>query len=168
MRRMLTISALALGLPAMAAAQDATATMTGQDGTGMGQVTLTDTPHGLLVQPRLEGVPGGGHGFHIHETGACEGDFTSAGGHYAPDGNEHGFDNEAGYHAGDLPNVFASAEGNVEADMWTTRLSVSGESAPTVLDEDGSAIILHEMPDTYGDEASAGGRIACGVIEAAG
>ena len=32
------------------------------------------------------------------------------------------------------------------------------------LTADGSAIIVHEKPDTYGEDAGAGGRVACGVI----
>ena len=168
MTRLLSIAAVALALPTLSAAQDATATMMGADGAEVGTVTLTDTPNGLLIEARLTSVPAGGHGFHVHQTGTCEGDFTSAGEHYAPGGNEHGLMNEAGPHAGDLPNVFAQEDGVVEVDLWTTALSVGGETGAPLLDEDGSALILHAAPDSYGAEAGAGDRIACGVIEPAG
>lgn len=34
-----------------------------------------------------------------------------------------------------------------------------------LLDDDSSAIVVHEHADTYMDPASAGGRLACGVVE---
>ena len=39
---------------------------------------------------------------------------------------------------------------------------------PMLMDDDGTAVIVHENADTYGEEAGAGDRIACGVIEARG
>ena len=41
-------------------------------------------PAACSIQARLTGVPEGWHGFHIHETGACDPDFAAAGGHYDP------------------------------------------------------------------------------------
>ncbi|GGL71128.1 superoxide dismutase family protein [Wenxinia marina] len=164
--RLIPTLAAALALPTLAAAQDATASLVGADGAPMGEVMMTDTPNGLLFEVRLTGVPEGGHGFHVHQVGTCEPDFEAAGDHYAPDGNEHGLMNEAGAHAGDLPNVFATAEGVVEADIVSERLSVSGDTGAPLMDEDGSAIMVHANPDSYMAEAGAGDRIACGVVEA--
>ena len=36
--------------------------------------------------------------------------------------------------------------------------------AHSVFDADGSAIIIHAKPDSYGEDAGAGDRVACGLI----
>ncbi|SLN18000.1 Superoxide dismutase [Cu-Zn] precursor [Roseivivax jejudonensis] len=166
-----TASAAAILASGAALAQDdaapaATATLMDQSGVEVGQVDIFETVDGLLFHVEATGMPEGGHGFHVHQTGECSGDFTSAGDHYAPGDNAHGLMNSDGAHAGDLPNVFAGAEGNVRADVVSTVLSIDGGDAP-VMDDDGSAIIVHENADSYGAEAGAGTRLACGVIETA-
>jgi Cu-Zn family superoxide dismutase len=144
----------------------ATATLSGE---GIeGTVVLTETASGtLLVAVEATGVPEGWHGIHFHETGACEGDFESAGGHIAR-GLEHGIGTADGPHPGDLPNVHADADGNIHAEYFTlaVTLAVSGEVG--LMDEDGSAVILHENPDDYQSQpgGASGARIACGVLEA--
>ncbi|WP_037261071.1 superoxide dismutase family protein [Roseivivax halodurans] len=142
----------------------ATATLMDPSGAEVGMVEIFETNDGLLFNVEASDMPEGGHGFHVHQTGECADDFTSAGDHYAPNGNSHGLMAEGGPHAGDLPNVFASAEGDVRADITSTVLSLEDGDAP-IMDDDGSAIIVHENPDSYGEDAGAGGRIACGVIE---
>lgn len=154
---------LALLLPALAAAETATATLAGPDGAPMGTVTLTQGPAGVLVSADLIDLAPGAHGFHIHEIGACAPDFAAAGGHYNPGGSGHGVLDAGGYHAGDLPNIHAAADGTARADLFTVDVTL-GEGASTVFDADGSAIIVHEKPDSYGADAGAGGRVACGVI----
>ncbi len=51
------------------------------------------------------------------------------------------------------------------ADVLNPRISLMPDAENTLFDDDGSAIILHAKPDSYGTEAGAGDRIACGVIE---
>ncbi len=141
----------------------ATAEMRGPDGEPMGAVTIIQAPRGLLIQARLTAVPEGWHGFHIHETGSCEPDFSAAGGHYNPTGIGHGILHEAGHHPGDTVNIYAHADGTANADQYTVEATL-GAGAATLFDADGSAIIVHEGPDSYGAEPGAGGRVACGVI----
>ncbi|SDF41746.1 superoxide dismutase family protein [Limimaricola pyoseonensis] len=160
----LTICAALAALPGAALAQEAVTEMTGIDGTAMGTVAMTQTPNGVLLTLGITNLPEGGHSFHIHETGDCGDDFQAAGGHFDPDGAEHGFQNEAGPHAGDMPNIYADAEMEVNADMFTDRVSMAPDAPNTLFDEDGSAIIIHMEPDTYYADAEAGERIACGVI----
>ena len=73
-----------------------------------------------------------------------------------PDGPDHG----------DLPNLYVAGDGTARAEFFTTRVSVSGGTMPALLDEDGSAVIIHESPDDHMRQpiGGAGGRIGCGVI----
>ncbi|KAF0676175.1 superoxide dismutase family protein [Profundibacterium mesophilum] len=169
MFRPLPMIALALAIaPAAGIAAEATASLKNDRQTEIGTVTLMQTPNGVLVKLDAQGLPAGAHGFHIHETGSCSPDFAAAGDHFNPDGAEHGFENEAGPHAGDMPNIFADENGMAKADVLTASVSLEEGQEGMLLDDDGSAIIIHENPDSYGKEAGAGGRIACGVIEAQG
>ena len=142
----------------------AVADMAAPDGTSLGSVSLRQTHYGVLVQADLRGLPPGGHGFHVHETGSCSPDFAAAGDHYNPGDAGHGYDNPDGYHAGDLPNIHVAADGTARADFFTHALTLDADVDLPLFDEDGAAVIVHEKPDTYGADAGAGGRIACGVI----
>ena len=151
------------GVDPAAVGLTATATLSSPDGEAMGAVTFIQGPRGVLIQARLSGVPEGWHGFHIHETGSCEPDFSAAGGHYAPTGIGHGVLHEGGHHPGDTVNVYAHVDGTANADQYTVDVTL-GSGAGTLFDADGSAIIVHEGPDSYGEAPGAGARIACGVI----
>lgn len=141
----------------------ATATMTGPGGEPMGEVNFIQGPRGVLIQARLTGVPQGWHGFHIHESGSCDPDFSAAGGHYNPTGIGHGILHEDGHHPGDTVNIYAHTDGTANADQYTLDVTI-GEGPASLFDANGSAIIVHERPDTYGADPAAGSRIACGVI----
>lgn len=136
-----------------------------------GEVTLVETASGaVVVEVAAEGVPEGEHGIHVHETGKCETEtgFESAGGHLA-EGLEHGVHSQRGPHPGDLPNVHAGADGVVHAEFFLRGFALDTAGAPRILDEDGSAIVLHSGPDDYESQPSgdSGDRIACAVLEAA-
>lgn len=147
----------------------ATATLEGE---GIeGTVSFTETASGiLLVKVEASGIPAGTHGFHIHETGACEADggFESAGGHLAGD-KEHGIMNENGPHPGDLPNIHVGEDGELMAEYFAHGLTLGEGEGTSLMDEDGSAIMIHAGPDDYMTDPSghSGDRIACGVIESA-
>ncbi|MYI55584.1 MAG: superoxide dismutase family protein [Acidimicrobiia bacterium] len=142
----------------------ATAHLAGPDGRAVGTVTLIEGPNGVLVQADLTGLSPGGHGFHIHAVGACEPDFSAAGDHFNPEGIGHGFMEEGGWHAGDLPNIYAAADGTARADFFTTAVTLTPGAENSIFDADGSAIIVHAKPDSYGESPGAGDRVACGVI----
>jgi Cu-Zn family superoxide dismutase len=150
---------------AQASTPDARAIMMDRSGAETGEVEIREAQGGLLFRVDVGGLTGW-HGFHVHETGDCSGDFSGAGGHYSPDGNGHGYLSDDGPHAGDLPNIHGGDDGRALVDFYSGTLTLTGGDAP-ILDEDGSAIIIHENADTYMDEAGAGDRIACGVIEPA-
>lgn len=163
-----TAGALTAAALTPAAAQDAASgTVINAEGAEIGTVSFQQTPHGVLITADVEGLPEGVHGFHIHETGACDAaeGFSTAGGHYAG-GKEHGFLVDAGPHAGDMPNVHVGADGHLVIEVLNTFVSVDGEMNP-LLDDDGSALMIHAGADDYQSAPSgdAGGRIACAVIE---
>ena len=143
----------------------ARAAMVGTDGSSAGVVTLTQMSHGVLVEADVSGLTPGGHGFHIHTVGACEPDFGAAGGHFNPGERGHGFDHVEGFHAGDLPNIYAGENGAARADFFTANVTLAAGAYNSLFDSDGSAIIIHAKPDTYGEDAGAGGRVACGVVQ---
>ena len=78
----------------------------------------------------------------------------------------HGLRHADGPDNGDLPNLYVAADGSAMAEFFTTLVSVAGGDVPALLDEDGSAVIIHEHSDDHLTQpiGGAGGRIACGVI----
>lgn len=148
-------------------APTATATLLDAAGTQVGTATLRQTKAGVLVNLELTGAPAGPHGFHFHETGACEPPFQSAGGHYNPTNAAHGFLAENGPHVGDMPNVIVGESGSESVEVLSPFVSLDRESGNTVYDEDGTALVLHAAADDHVTDPSgnSGDRIACGVVE---
>ncbi|MDN3647073.1 superoxide dismutase family protein [Pontixanthobacter aestiaquae] len=111
-------------------------------------------------------LPAGTRGFHLHETGSCEGpDFKSAGGHLNPLGKAHGTESEGGSHVGDLPNLVLNESAN-EPQTFTIDGSLE-QVSEWIFDEDGTAVVIHAEPDDYKTDPSgaAGARIACAVLD---
>jgi len=149
-------------LPSKATAEFKTAV-----GETIGNATLTQNADGsVLVQVKVRGLPQGVHGIHIHSVGACAPDFAAAGAHYNPMSKQHGFDNPAGPHAGDLPNLNIGADGTGSLDFTTTMVTLT-PGAATVFDADGSAFIIHAYTDDQKTDpaGNSGLRIACAVLQ---
>jgi Cu-Zn family superoxide dismutase len=152
------------------AREPATATADLRDGDGrpVGTATLVETPRsGVLLRVAVHDLPPGTHAFHIHETGSCEApDFTSAGGHYDPHGHAHGVLHGEGAHAGDLLNVVITESGASEFERLAVGVTLHPDGAGSLLDADGSAIVIHAGADDYESQPSgaAGSRIVCGVV----
>jgi Cu-Zn family superoxide dismutase len=132
----------------------------------IGKVTFEQTPTGVLIFVEVTGLPPGPHAIHLHSVGACTPDFKAAKGHVNPDKVQHGLRNPDGPDNGDLPNLFVGADGTAMAEFFTTRVSVATGDTPPLLDEDGSAVIIHENRDDHMAQpiGGAGGRIACAII----
>ena len=140
-------------------------------GANIGRVDLRQGPTGLVIKVEASGLKPGWHGIHIHATAACEAPFTSSGAHinHGEPKQPHGLLNPAGPDDGDLPNVFAGADGKVNAEVFTTRARISTEGPGQWLwDADGSAIIIHANPDDHTSQpiGGAGDRVACAALTA--
>jgi Cu-Zn family superoxide dismutase len=152
--------------PVASAADMAAAEIINTDGAVIGKATFEQTPTGVLMSVDVAGLPPGAHGIHLHAAGACTPNFKAATGHINPNKMQHGLRNPDGPDNGDLPNLYAAADGSARAEFFTTRVSVTGGDMPALLDEDGSAVIIHENPDDHMAQpiGGSGGRIGCGVI----
>jgi superoxide dismutase, Cu-Zn family len=132
----------------------------------VGEAQLEETPHGVLLKVEFREVPPGTRAFHIHERGRCEPPtFESAGEHWAPRNRSHGVAHPEGPHDGDLPNLHIPAEGRLTVELFV-REATLGPGPMSLLDEDGTALVVHAGPDDHRTDPAgdAGDRIACGVI----
>jgi Cu-Zn family superoxide dismutase len=140
--------------------------------TAIGSVTLTQAPKGVLLHVNVKDLPAGTHGFHIHSVGNCSDHdhFKAAEGHIKGAGTAHGLMNPNGPEAGDLPNLIVKEDGTVTVEIYAPDLSIydrSGDTKNVLMDEDGSAFMIHADPDDHMTQpiGGAGARIACGVIQ---
>jgi Cu-Zn family superoxide dismutase len=150
--------------------------------TGSASLTEEETEAGIkevTVKMRVAGLSDGKHAVHIHETAACE-PCGAAGGHHDPGPFGQSRPDSATdavpandinhpYHMGDLINIEVK-NGVGQMRHVTNRVTLS-PGRLSLLDEDGSAFIIHTYEDTYCDQETelkkgcAGGpRDACGVI----
>lgn len=137
-------------------------------GTAGGSLAFEVADGGVRMTGGLTGLdPDATHAMHIHAVGDCSApDFSSAGDHFNPGDAPHGDRAGAGpHHAGDMPNQVADAAGNSRVDRLLDDVSLGGGANDII----GKAVVVHEKADDYTTQPSgdAGGRIACGVIEAA-
>lgn len=127
-----------------------------------GTVTFTKTGSGVQVVADLEGLTPGKHGFHIHQYGDVSApDGTSAGGHFNPDGADHGAPGDMDRHVGDLGNIEAGEDGSAHLELNDTMIQLNG--AHSII---GRGIIVHAGEDdlTSQPTGAAGARVAAGVI----
>jgi len=118
-----------------------------------------------LIKGTITGLEPGEHGFHIHEFGDMSKGCESMGGHYNPDGVDHGDEKEG--HVGDLGNITADESGVAKVNIVSNRIELMGDRSIV-----GRGVVVHADEDDLGkggDEESlktgnAGDRLACGVI----
>ncbi len=165
------IFAIASSLASLAATADMVVPMhvVNEKGIGspVGQVTVTESKHGLVFTPALSGLPPGMHGFHVHQNPDCQprekdGKMVpalAAGGHYDPEKtNRHGTPWGDG-HLGDLPPLYVDADGNAAEPVLSPRLHMA--------DMKGRSVMVHVGGDNHADHPAplggGGARMVCGV-----
>ncbi|ECF3654170.1 superoxide dismutase [Cu-Zn] [Salmonella enterica] len=140
-------------------------------GDNIGEVTVSETPYGLLFTPHLKGLTPGIHGFHVHTNPSClpgvqDGKNVPAlmaGGHLDPDktGKHLGPYNDKG-HLGDLPGLVANTDGTSTHPILAPRLK-------SLADLKGHSLMIHKGGDNYSDEpvtlGGGGARFACGIVK---
>jgi Cu-Zn family superoxide dismutase len=172
--RSLFLSLMALGLtPLSVAAAEVTVTLqraeAGGPAAAIGQVTISESPYGLVFRPQLEGLSPGLHGFHVHANGSCAPSAKDgqpvpaggAGGHLDPAGTQRHGEPWGDGHLGDLPALAVGADGRAVNPVLAPRLKLA--------DVRGKALMVHAGGDNHADQPAAlgggGARVACGVIE---
>jgi Cu-Zn family superoxide dismutase len=108
------------------------------------------------------------HGFHIHEAGDLTDSCMGACAHFNPTNCDHGGINSAIRHTGDLGNINADENGNVNMIIEDDRIRLRGTKYNII----GRSVVVHEDPDDnglggYPDSlitGHAGARLACAVI----
>ena len=133
-----------------------------------GEADFVETADGLSINIEVFNVPNPGrHGLHIHENGSCADAAKAAGGHFNPDNVQHGLVMKDGHekaHAGDLGNIDIKEDGSGSLSVFLPGYGLTKGKYIVA----GKAIVLHEKEDDFGQPTgNAGGRIGCGVIEAA-
>ncbi len=128
-----------------------------------GNVTMKEVANGVEVHVAVENAPPGEHGVHVHEKGDCSADDgSSAGGHFNPEGHQHGLPGAGERHLGDLGNMTVGEDGTGEL-TFTAEGANLKEGDPKSFR--GKGLIVHEKPDTGGQPTGeAGGRIGCAVL----
>lgn len=132
-----------------------------------GEARLLPTPEGVEMTVEASDLKPGTHAIHFHETGKCETpDFKSAGGHFNPFSKEHGLKNPKGAHAGDLQNIIVEENGSLQTTLLAKHVTLAKAKKNSLLDKDGSAIIIHSGADDGKSQPSgdAGERVLCGEI----
>jgi superoxide dismutase, Cu-Zn family len=153
------------------------ARFTNNAGAPAGEAVIIDAKDGVLLRLRVEGLSPGWHGAHIHMTGTCEdagAGFKASGAHFDPENHEHGLENAAGSERGDLPNIYAGADGTATVEFFRANVHLNpSEEAATengpypLLDDDGFAIIIHANPDDHVTQpiGGAGDRVLCAAFK---
>lgn len=127
-----------------------------------GTVIFEKTADGTLIDAEVNGLETGKHGFHIHQYGNCTApDGTSAGGHFNPEGVDHGAPTDEIRHVGDMGNLPANEEGTATLEYTDPLIKLNGPNSVI-----GRGIIIHSGQDdlTSQPTGAAGARLGCGVI----
>lgn len=122
-----------------------------------GTVNFEEAGDYVKVTATVNNLGKGKHGFHIHEGLSCD----SYGGHFAPEGADHGSPDAVERHVGDLGLLVAGDDSTARYERVDHVISFDGPHS--IL---GHAVIVHEGADDYVSQPSgaSGTVIGCGVI----
>ena len=133
----------------------------------LGRATLTETTEGVRIAGEAASLPPGQHGFHLHETGVCEGPgFKSAGGHFNPLSKSHGGEHGDTRHVGDLGNLQVGEDGRTVFDV-TAYGATLRQTDTSLFHPSGTSLMIHAKADDLKSDpaGNSGDRLACGVVE---
>lgn len=107
------------------------------------------------------------HGFHIHEAGDLSDSCTSACSHFNPYNKNHGGINSKERHVGDLGNIIANSNGNINTQIIDNVIKLRGKA--NII---GRSVVIHEDEDDLGQgghddsltTGHSGKRLCCAVI----
>jgi Cu-Zn family superoxide dismutase len=141
----------------------------GNKGDNIGKLTIRGGENAVVVRISIDagGLSPGWHGIHFHEAGDCSdpGKYELSKGHVNHDEAKHGLLNPEGPDQGDLPNIYANADGSVNAEVGSESIALTGEEG--LKDKDGSALVIHASEDDHTSQpiGNAGARVACALIK---
>lgn len=159
----LILASACLGANALASPASVNVPLLDVSGTKHGTVQIREKGGKLTGVVKATNLEPGLHGLHIHAVGRCSGEgFADAGGHWNPQGKQHGLENPMGAHLGDLPQLKVGANGKGSA-RFMIMSTLAG-----LLDSDGSALVVHAKPDDGKTDPSgnSGPRLLCAALNA--
>jgi superoxide dismutase, Cu-Zn family len=133
-----------------------------------GEVTFTEKDGVVTLEAHIFGLDPGTHAIHLHEKADCSSaDGKSTGGHWNPTFEPHGaWQNDAGFHRGDIGNFEADENGHgmvkFSTDLWCIGCE---DPFKNILEK---AVIVHQGTDDLVSQPSgaAGARVSCaGIIQ---
>jgi Cu-Zn family superoxide dismutase len=151
-----------------AAEKPVTVELKDTNGQSVGSAILSEGKggSGVTIKLNLTKLAPGEHAIHFHQVAKCEAPaFTTAGGHFNPDQKQHGLQNLAGPHAGDMPNFTVKADGTSKATVTDPRVNL-GAGDHSLFTNGGTALVIHAKADDMKSDpaGNAGDRVACGAI----
>jgi superoxide dismutase, Cu-Zn family len=145
------------------------APIVGAKGDAIGKIVIRSSENATVARITINpgGLPPGWHGIHFHSVGDCSdvGQFQLSKGHVNHENAKHGLLNPEGPDEGDLPNIYANADGSVNAEVSSESIVLAG--AQGLKDSDGSAFVIHANEDDHTSQpiGNAGARVACAIIK---
>ena len=155
--------------------------LTNTSKTVKGYIEFSEIQDYILITVNITGLTEGYHGIHIHEYGDLRENCKSVCSHFNPYNTLHGDigDSKNNRHIGDLGNIYANEEGNVNITFKDYFIKFKGKC--NII---GRSVVIHEKEDDLGrggidylgniinekiynesiKTGNAGSRIACGVI----
>jgi len=127
-----------------------------------GTVSFEEKDGKVHIETKLDGLPAGKHGYHVHLLGDCSSaDGKSAGTHFNFEGSSKSPPKDIDRITGNLGVLEAGDDGKATHEADLERASLQGDFSII-----GRAVIVHEKPNDPKSPpiGAAGGRIACGVI----